>query len=150
MAARHQESFTLLQSLSEADLSRPVYSFEGGQWTVREVVAHLADSERGQVGQIQRLVKGEQTIPPDFDLARWNKRSVEKRAGQTLADQVAEIEAAYQKGLALLDTLSEADLDRRGRHPRGDEPSVEEFFRHLAEHRAGHAADIRASLERQP
>jgi hypothetical protein len=43
--------------------------------------------------------------------------------------------------------VTDADLDKTGRHPRGDEPTLEEFFRHLARHRAGHAADIQASIQ---
>ena len=148
MEARNVESMAILSALTEADWSRPVYSAEAAGWLVRDVIAHLADSERGLVSQMQRLVAGGQTIPPDFDLNRWNRRSVEKRAGKTVTEHLAEIQDAFHQALALLETVTDSDLDKVGRHPRGDEPTLEVFFRHLANHRAGHAADIKASAER--
>jgi hypothetical protein len=132
--------------LGEADWATPVYSAEAGQWTARDVLAHLADSERGQLGQVKRLVAGEQTVPPDFDLNRWNKRVVQKRAGQSPGELLGEIRAAYAALLGLLEGLDDADLDKVGRHARGDPLSAEGYFRRIAEHRAQHAAESRAAL----
>ena len=148
MIDRNLESMAVLSNLEDKDLATPVYSTEAGNWTVREVVAHLADSERGQLGQIQRLAASQQTIPPDFDLNRWNKRAVEKRADKTVRELLADIQEAYSQQLAVLDMVTEADLDKQGRHPRGDEPTLETFFRHLAQHRAQHAAEIKAAIGR--
>jgi hypothetical protein len=146
LQARHTESMAVLSDMTEADLAKPVYSSEAVQWTVRDVIAHLADSDRGQLGQIQRLVKGEQTIPVDFDLDRWNKRAVQKRADKPVADLLADIEKAHADALHFLEGLSDADLDKAGRHPRGDEPTAEGFFSHMAQHRASHAAEIKAAI----
>jgi hypothetical protein len=63
-----------------------------------------------------------------------------------VAEQLEEIRAAFAEALTFVDTLSEADLDRTGRHPRGDEPITEEALRHMAQHRSQHAAEIRAAL----
>src|SRR5262249_34465245 len=52
-------------------------------WTVRQIISHLADAQRGMTGQIKRINAGEETVPPDFDLNRWNRRAVEKAAERT-------------------------------------------------------------------
>jgi hypothetical protein len=136
----------VLAALTEADWRKPVYSSEAGHWTVHDVLAHLADSERGQIGQIRRLVAGERTVPDNFDLARWNRRVVEKRASQPTGELLGEILGAYADLAQLLADLDEADLDKVGRHSRGDLLSVEDFFRRIADHRAQHAQELRAAL----
>ena len=146
--AKNDESMAILNGLDEADWGRPVYSTESANWTVQGVLAHLADSERGLLGQLRRQAVGKQTIPADFDLQHWNKRLVEKRGGEPPDDLRDEIRARFAEALLVLAALPEDALDRRGRHPRGDEPDVETCFRHMAEHRAGHAAEIRAALGR--
>lgn len=146
IAAKNTESMAVLRALAEADWNKPVYAAEEVNWTARDVLAHLADAERGQLGQMQRLVAGQQSIPPDFDLNRWNKRAVEKRARQTPAELLADLQDAYSQVLPFLDRVGEADLDNVGRHPRGDEIDVETFFRRMAVHRAQHAAEIKAAL----
>jgi DinB superfamily len=149
VVAQNAASMQVLEALREGDFARPVYSAEAAApWTVRDVLAHLADSERGQLGQVQRLAAGGQTVPPDFDLDRWNRRIVEKRARHLPADLLADIRAAFEGLLALLDNLDEADLDKAGHHPRGDELSVEGYFRRIASHRAEHAAEVQAALGR--
>ena len=79
---------TLLQALSEEQWQTAVFS-EGNTWTVMTVVSHLLDSERGMSIQVHKIRKGEETIPPDFDLARWNA-NVEKLVGDlTPAELIA-------------------------------------------------------------
>ena len=143
---KHAASWAILSSLMPEGWSRRVYSEEGADWTVRDLIAHLADSERGQVGQLQRLLQGGQTLPPDFDLQRWNRSAVAKRAGRAPEEHLSEILAAYHSGLTLLEGAAEADLDRIGRHARGDDLTVEAFFLRIASHRLEHAREIQKAL----
>lgn len=146
--AKNTECMSVLHALAEADWNKPVYSVEGAHWAARDVLAHLADAERGQLGQMQRLVAGRQTIPADFDLDRWNKHVVEKRGGLAPAELMADLQGAFAQTVDFLNQVAETDLDKVGRHPRGDEISVETFFRRMALHRAQHAAEIKAALRR--
>ena len=146
----HAVSWDVLSGIPAEGWFRRVYSEAGADWTVRDLAAHLADSERGQVGQLQRLLQGGQTLPPDFDLERWNRRAVAKRAGRTPEEHLSEILAAYHSGLILLDGAAEEDLDRVGRHARGDDLTVEAFFRRIASHRLEHAREIQQAMASLP
>ncbi len=146
MQQLHQESWPVLRDLTQDDLPRPVYSHEAEDWTVRDVLAHLADSERGILGQVQRLVAGEITVPEDFDLERWNRSAVRKRAEVDPGKLLQAIDVAYQEALSFLDQLDDQSLDLQGRHASGDILSAEGFFLRMANHRAQHAADIRSAL----
>ncbi len=142
----HAASWAILSSIPPEGWARRVYSEESADWTVRDLLAHLADSERGQVGQLQRLLQGSQTLPPDFDLQRWNRSAVAKRAGRAPEEHLSEILAAYHSGLALLESAAEADLDRVGRHARGDDLTVEAYFLRIASHRLEHSLEIQRAL----
>lgn len=144
--ARHAESLAVLEAIAEADWTRPLYSTENADWSVRDALAHLTVSEGGQLAVIERRLKGEQAIPDDFDLDRFNRRSVEKSAHRTPAELLAALRADYERLLAALEAVAEADLDKTLRHARGDTISVEHAFRRIAEHRADHAAEIAAAL----
>ncbi len=146
MEARHAESWPILKSLRPEDLDRPVYSHRDETWRIREILIHLADAERGLLGQVQRLCAGEQTIPPDFDLERWNRRTVRKYADRPLEELLQRIETSFQEALAFLDSLPEEKLDLVGRHPSGQMLSTEGYLRRIVDHRAEHAHDIQQAL----
>ena len=144
---KNRESMEVFERLGEADWTRPVYSTEGGgRWTVRDVLAHLADSEQGQLGQAQRIANGHPGVPPDFDLNRWNKRAVEKRADKSPAELLADVRDGYARVVVFLEGIAEDDLDKIGRHASGQDLSVEAILRHIAAHRATHVAEIEAAL----
>ena len=142
IAADHEASLAVFRSLTETEWHKPVPSEEDAPWTARDVLAHLSVSEGGQLGQITRLVGGGITVPDDFDLKRFNRRSVEKQASKSVADLLAEIERGHAEVLKTLDELPEADLDKTGRHARGDTLTVEQFFHRITEHRRQHAEDL--------
>jgi hypothetical protein len=112
------------------------------------VLAHLAASEGGQLGQINRCLAGGVTVPDDFDLARFNRRSVQKQADKPVAALLEQIERDHAEVLKALDAVAEADLDKTGRHARGDVLNVEQFFHRITEHRRQHAEELQRALNR--
>jgi len=138
----HQETWPVLAAIPEADRATLVYG-EGGPWTVRDVVAHLADAETGLLGQVQRLLAGKMTVPPDFDLNRWNRSAVRRSQGRLFEDLIEEIRRSHLEALSTLRSCSEDGLDLEGRHSSGEILSAEGFFRRMADHRRQHTHDIR-------
>jgi hypothetical protein len=119
---------------------------EDGQWTVKQVMLHLATSETGQIATGRSIVAGQPTVPDDFDLNRYNNRQVEKNAAKTPPEILFGMAESRQKLLAFLDEVSKADLDKRGKHARGDVISLEQLFYRIGEHEAEHAELIRQAL----
>lgn len=147
ITADHAACIAILNSLTEAQWQTPVPSDEGAQWTARDVLAHLAVSEGGQHGQIVRCLKGEEPVPADFDLTRFNRRSVQKQADKSITDLLKDIEAGHAQVLATLNSVTaDADFDKSGRHARGDVITVEQMFIRTTEHRRAHAEDIQRAL----
>ncbi|MCA0456493.1 MAG: DinB family protein [Chloroflexi bacterium] len=120
---------------------------EGAAWTVRQLAVHLMISDKGQTSTVMGIARGEDPIPADFDLERYNRRSVEKRADTPLGDIRASLAASYAEREAWLNTLDEAALDNRGRHGSGQILSVAEILRVMADHEEAHANDIARLLK---
>jgi len=119
---------------------------DGPAWTVRQVLIHVADAARGHNNQAMGIAEGREVIPPDFDLERYNRRSIEKRAEKTVEEARTDLIAARTALLEWLDTIDESVLARRGRHATMEILSVGEIIQRLISHELEHAEDIRRAL----
>lgn len=126
-----------LGRLTPADWERPIQDADQ-QWTARQILVHLVDSQKGMTGQMLRINQGEEAIPVDFDLNRWNKRTVEKNAERTVADLMAQLESDFAKLKTFVSSLSDADFDKRGRHSSLEIMSLEQISRLIASHEMEH------------
>lgn len=118
-----------------------VYS-EGAAWTARQLAIHLAITDKGHNNMVTTIAKGENSIPEDFDLERFNRRSVEKRAEMSIAEIRASLNATEAERNAWLDTIEDATLDMQGRHGSMRILSIEEILGVVAQHDRDHANDI--------
>ena len=134
----------ILAGLREADLDCPANS----EWTVRDLLIHLATSERGVGQMIEGLLRGESIVPTDFDLDRWNASQVRKLRDLSLAELRERLAAGRQSTLALLEGLSDADLARRGRHALGREVTLGETLRIMAAHERVHMEEVNYAVLR--
>ena len=86
-----------------------VYSDEGAEWRVIDVVRHVADSERGMTALMAQVQAGGEGVPADFDLTRWNRRVVAKLQDKGPADLLAGMSANREALFAFIDTLADDD-----------------------------------------
>ncbi len=110
-------------------------------WNVRDTLAHLASAGHGLLATAERIRDGK-TLPNGFDLDYWNRRQVEKRAHRSPDALLAELRDAHERAKALLATLNDEELTRRGTHPTGAEVSVAGVFYLIPEHELGHLAEM--------
>ncbi len=123
----------------------PVYS-EGAAWNVKQLLIHLAISDKGQSITVQKIAVGQDPIPEDFDVERYNRRSVEKQADMTVEQARESLRESRADLMAWLDTIEEAALSRQGRHANLNIFSVSQFLDIMAHHEQTHADDIAAVL----
>lgn len=148
MTRAHVETWSVLSGLSAADLDRRVYAAHAEGWSVHQVVAHLADAERGLLGQARRVAEGKDGVPADFDRERWNRGAVRRKANVAVPELLREIQQAHEEGLAFLSQVPEVQLDLSGRTSMGIALTVEGLLRRIGDHRREHVADIRQALGR--
>jgi hypothetical protein len=118
-----------------------VYS-EGAGWTVHQLAVHLMITDKGHNNTIRGIAAGEETIPADFDLERYNRRSVEKRAETTIAEVRASLAQTFAERQAWLDSIDDAALDKEGRHGSLRVLTLAQILDVIADHDRDHADDI--------
>jgi len=145
LAASRAALLALLNSLQPEQWHQPVFS-EGDTWTVTTVISHLLDSERGMSIQIHKTRKGEETVPPGFDINRWNA-GVQKRMGNlSPAELMAGLETTRTKTLDVMNSLKDEDWARTGRHPTRGLITIEQYYETIHGHELSHAEDIKRAL----
>jgi hypothetical protein len=125
-----------------------VYS-DGSAWTVGQLVKHLVDAHRGNFRQAAGIAEGQEIIPADFDIDRYNASMTRKTAEKTIETALEELRESHENLLAWVDTLDDERLEKQGRHATLSIMSVHDIIRIIGLHERDHAADIARVLEIQ-
>jgi hypothetical protein len=121
-------------------------------WSVRLTLAHVGSAHWDHLQVARRLIAGEPTDLPDFDLDSWNAAAVEQRAAWTVDQVLADLDAAQEATLDLLHSLEEGALDLTGAHPAWGETSLRQVLRIIPLHDSMHRRDIlklRKAMEKE-
>ena len=145
--AQGRETFLgVVGALDDAALARPVWT-EGGTWTARELIGHVAYAEAGMQPLIAGGVAGNAPVPPvDFDIDRYNEGNLRRARAQTIPELLGRLDESRQQTLRLLAPLTARELDLPVVHPVAGPTTVEGIFRIIAYHERLHAKDLRAVL----
>ena len=108
-AAQIEETAALLRNLSDTDA---MYRYSRGKWSIKEVVGHLADTERIMAYRALRIARGDITPLPSFDENAYVP--VAKFDSRSLVDLVGELRTVRAATLALLRTFDADAWPRRG------------------------------------
>jgi hypothetical protein len=136
----------VLDSVPAEQWDQQIYS-DGAQWTVRQLLIHLMAADKGQNNVVMGIADGREVIPADYDLERFNKRSVEKQAEITVEQARTSLAASRQQLLEWLAQVDESALDKQGRHASMHILSVAQILNVIANHEATHADDIAKFLQ---
>jgi hypothetical protein len=116
-----------------------------GEWTAREVVHHLADSEATAYVRLRRLVAEDQPQIQGYDEPEYARRLHYDRP---IESSLAVLGAVRRASLELLEALEPPEWDRAGTHSESGRYSVDDWLRIYASHCDDHAAQIRAARGR--
>ena len=109
LEAQLAETLALLRTIPE---ERGTHRYGPDKWSIKEVVGHLADSERIFAYRALRVARGDATPLPGFDENAYVRGA--RFDAIPLADLAAELEAVRRATLALLRGLDDEALGRRG------------------------------------
>jgi uncharacterized damage-inducible protein DinB len=111
-----------------------------GNWSVLEVIRHLAETELVYRYRMRKSVAQPGEPIAGYDQDRW---VVELRyTDDSLDDSLAELQALRSANLAWLEGLTPEELGRAGIHEERGPESVEHIVRLLAAHDLVHRAQI--------
>ena len=131
----------LLAGIDEAGASaRP----RPDEWSVKEVLGHMCDTERIFAYRALRMARGDTTPLPGFEQDDYVRATDFNR--RTLASLLDEFEAQRRGNLLFLEALTAAEIDRRGTASNGPF-SVRALIYVMAGHVLHHVESLRVDYQ---
>ena len=109
-AMQAQEAVTRAAFLTFAD--RPEHTYAPGKWSVRQMLGHMADTERVFGYRALSIARADPAPLPGFEQDDWMRMA--DFSPYSLEDLLASLQAARISNLYLLSNLSPATWERRG------------------------------------
>lgn len=128
------------QAVAEAGEERLDDRPDPDEWTPREIVHHLADSELTSAIRLRRLLAEDDPEIVGYDQDLFARRLHYDRPIEASLDAM---DAARRSSAALLDALAEDEWARRGTHTEDGEYGVERWLELYAAHPYDHADQLR-------
>ncbi|MEZ4521548.1 MAG: DinB family protein [Thermomicrobiales bacterium] len=110
-----------------------------GEWSPREVIHHLADSEMTSAIRIRRLIVEDAPLIQGYDQEAFTARLYYDRPIET---SLLALEGARVSTSALLDCMTEEDWQSAGTHSESGDFSADDWLRAYAVHCDEHADQI--------
>jgi hypothetical protein len=129
-----------LTGITHEELDRP--QADPSEWTARQVVHHLADSETMAYIRLRRLIADDEPVIQGYQEPDWARRLHYDRP---IGSSVAVVAAVRAASLELLEYLTADEWDRSGTHSESGAYDVASWLRIYADHPREHAAQIRAA-----
>ena len=115
-----------------------------GEWSLVEVVAHMADVDERARERVERILDED-----DPELAPFDQDALaesERYRDRALADEVERLATTRAAHLDLLDSLGDEQWERTGRHGEHGRMTVRDYEAHCAAEDVDHLAQIAETL----
>lgn len=128
-----------LEGITDEELDRG----PAGEWTPRQVVQHLADSEMRSAIRLRQLLAEDEPLIQAYDEGGY--ATIFDYASKPIEPAMLAFEGARATTSELLGTLGDDDWGRAGTHEESGRYSVEDWLRIYAAHGHEHAEQISAA-----
>lgn len=118
---------------------------EPGKWSMRQIVAHLADTELVTAARFRRMIAEDRPRFEEFDQDAW-ATSLDYAKRQP-SQSIETLTLIRGDSYALLKDVPEAAFERIGIHPRRGEMSVLQVVKLSADHVEKHSGHLRERRE---
>ncbi|MBM2826590.1 MAG: DinB 2 protein [Dehalococcoidia bacterium] len=140
----------LLQEAAEVPISRLSERLSSEEWSVLEVLAHLVDVDYHWLSQALAMKSTPGYMFLHFDDDKWKAEHLAIR--ESPPEQIlTDLDASHRSVVEPLLSITEEELYRSGRHPRGIPYRVIDVFLRYLVHDLNHTQqihDIRQRLKR--
>lgn len=137
----YETGYRVVVEALEGITDRELDAREGAQeWSPREVIHHLADSEMTSAIRLRRLIAEERPLLVGYNQDEFARRLYYDRP---IDDSLAAFKAARDSTAQILRRLSEEEWAREGTHSESGRYTVIEWLGYYAVHAHDHAEQIR-------
>ena len=145
LIARYQEGPAEIDRALEGITNEELdFRIAEGEWTPREVVHHLADSEMTAAIRLRRLIAEDNPTIVGYDQEEFVRRL---HSGRPIEGSLLAFAGARASTVPLLEALTEDEWERSGTHTEFGTYPVVEWLTYYADHAHDHADQIRRSRE---
>ena len=130
----------VLGELSESQLDARE---RAGEWSVRQVVHHLADVEVGDAMRLRQMLAHESPLIVAYDEELF---AANLHYDRQIESSVGAFFALRMSNSAILEQIAAEDWSRQGRHEEHNVYTVEILVRKSIEHDRAHLAQIEGAL----
>lgn len=114
------------------------------EWTLKELMAHIAGWDAAVVETLKSFLAGDEFgTPADGGIDAYNAVSVEVRKDRSLADITKEYSDLRMELMGLLDGLTEEQYDTVITVPWGQEGTIRQMMSVFVHHEHEHAQELR-------
>jgi len=118
-----------------------------GEWSARQIIHHVADSEAQSYARLRRLIaEPAGSFIQGYDEAAWASSPVLGYQELPVEHSIAVFRAVRQSSLDILRRLSDGDLERHGEHSESGRYTLDDWLRIYTRHARDHAEQLRAAL----
>lgn len=119
---------------------------EPNEWSVHEIIVHMADSESMSALRVRKLIVEPGSLLMGYEEAKW--ADALNYSGQSMEDALQIIKLARQTTYRLLKTLPDEVFTHSVKHPEHDEPyTFERWLTIYARHIPAHIEQIEKNVE---
>ena len=129
----------LIAGVEEARLGRRP---EPGKWSVREILAHLAEDELATSWRYRQMIEHDGELLLPFDQDEWARLG--DYGSWSPAEAFEMFRLLREANLRLLARLSPEQWERSGIHAERGRITVRELARHMAAHDVNHILQVEA------
>lgn len=130
-----------IQDLSDDDLFTP---YQDGEWTVAQIVHHLADAGIAQYTRMKLCLTEDEPIIKTIDVNEWAKLADADR--YTLQSSLGIIRGLHDRLFVMLSALPEASFERTWNHPMFGVQTLEDLVQSCSGHGYHHVEQIKETL----
>ena len=132
-----------VDGLTDAQLDTP---YRPGGWTVRQTAHHVADSHLNSLCRFKLALTEEVPTIRPYEEARWAELADSKLPVDV---SLSLIDGIHKRWVALLNSMTAADFNRKFNHPESGEWTLEATLAMYAWHSRHHTAHITRLRERE-
>ena len=107
-----KEQIGQLEKLRALPEDKANHRYDAGKWTVKELLGHVADTERVFSYRLTRIARGDKTPLSGFDENAWAKTAPHRK--RPIAEVVDEMIAIRRSTLALMESLDDNTISNVG------------------------------------
>lgn len=141
-----EKTFEFFTQLPSEIWGKQLYT-DGVQWTVKEVLAHIVESEGSHMRLVDFVLSGGKGVGKEYDIDGHNADSNDRFAKLPNQELLKIFDQQRKETIEVVGSLSEFDLEMRGQNPFLGDTTIYEMLRLIYLHINLHIRDVRKLLE---